>query len=233
MTADSFDRTAETTERRRSSRLSAERVIDAAVELADRIGTDALTIRKLAETLDVKPMTIYHYVPSKEAILDGMVDQVFAEIKLPPTGQPWRDAILVRCHSMRQVLARHPWAAPLMEGRTTPGPALLRHHDAVVGCFRRAGFSLELVGHAYAVIDAFLYGFALQETSLPATTGDDMAELAGSIMEQMAADRYPYLTEFTVGRVLQPGYDFGDEFEIGINLILDGLARAADNERAP
>lgn len=233
MTARASERTPETTERDRPTRLTAERVIDGAMALADRIGTDALTIRKLAEAIDVKPMSIYHHVPSKEAILDGMVDRVFAEIELPPTDRPWRDAILVRCHSMRQVLARHPWAAPLMEGRTTPGPALLRHHDAVVGCFRRAGFSLELVGHAYAVVDAFLYGFALQEASLPATAGDDMTELAGSIMEQMPADRYPYLTEFTVGRVLQPGYDFGDEFEIGINLIVDGLARAADDEPAP
>ena len=232
MTAGAFDRTSETTGRDRSSRLTAERVVDGAVALADRIGTDALTIRKLAEILDVKPMTIYHYVPSKDAIFDGMVDHVFAEIELPPIDQPWRDAILVRCHSMRRVLARHPWAAPLMEGRTTPGPALLRHHDAVVGCFRRAGFSLELVGHAYAVVDAFLYGFALQEASLPATAGDDMADLAGSIMEQMPADLYPHLTEFTIGRVLQPGYDFGDEFDVGLGLILDGLARAADDERA-
>lgn len=232
MTAGAFDRTSEAAERARSSRLTAERVFDGAVALADRIGTDALTIRKLADALDVRPMTIYHYVPSKEAILDGMVDHVFAEIDLPPTDQPWRDAILARCHSMRRVLARHPWAAPLMEGRTTPGPALLRHHDAVLGCFRRAGFSLELVGHAYAVVDAFLYGFAIQEASLPATGGQDMAELAGSIMEQMPADVYPHLTEFTIGRVLQPGYDFGDEFDVGINLILDGLARAADEEGA-
>ena len=133
---------------------------------------------------------------------------------------------VVACSTM------NPWAAPLMETRTTPGAATLRHHDAVVGCFRRAGFSLELVGHAYAVVDAFLYGFALQEASLPATGGDEMTDLAGSIMEQMPADRYPYLTEFTVGRVLQPGYDFGDEFDVGITLVLDGLATMADAERA-
>jgi len=218
--------------RRRAPRLNAERVIHGAVELADRIGVDALTIRKLADALDVKPMTIYHHVANKEAIIDGMVEQVFTEIELPPTDREWRDAILVRCHSMRQTLARHPWAAPLMEARHTPGPATLRHHDAVVGCFRRAGFSLELVGHANAVVDAFVYGFALQETTLPATGGDDLADLAGSIMEQMPVDRYPYLTEFTVGRVLQPSYDFGDEFDVGLDFILDGLARAADDERA-
>lgn len=210
-----------------ATKMTAERVIEGAVQLADRVGVDALTIRKIAEELDVKPMTIYHYVPNKEAIIDGMVDTVFAEIALPPSDRDWRSAILVRCRSMRAVLARHPWAAPLMETRTTPGPATLRHHDAVLGCFRGAGFSLELTGHAYAVVDAFLYGFALQEATLPATSGEDMAELAGSIAEQMPADLYPHLTEFTIDHVLRPGYDFGREFDVGIELILDGLERTA------
>jgi AcrR family transcriptional regulator len=231
MTASEHDLTTANAGRGRAPRLTAERVIEGAVALADRFGADALTIRKLADALDVKPMTIYHYVPNKDAIIDGMVDHVFAEIELPPTDVDWREAILVRCNSMRRVLARHPWAAPLMEARPSPGHATLRHHDAVVGCFRRAGFSLELVGHAYAIVDAFLYGFALQEATLPATAGDDMAELAGSIAEQMPADLYPHLTEFTFGRVLQPGYDFGDEFDVGLELILDGLAAAADTER--
>ena len=210
-----------------ATKLTPERVIEGALRLADRIGVDALTIRKIAEEIDVKPMTIYHHVANKEAIIDGMVDAVFAEIQLPPEDTDWRAAILVRCESMREVLARHPWAAPLMESRTTPGPATLRHHDAVLGCFRGAGFSLQLTGHAYAVVDAFLYGFALQETTLPATSGDDMAALAGSIAEQMDPDLYPHLTEFTVDHVLQPGYDFGREFDVGIQLILDGLERVA------
>jgi len=209
--------------------LTAERVIDGAVELADSIGIDAFTIRRLADAVDVKPMTIYHHVPNKEAIIDGMVDRVFSEIDLPPTDLDWRPAILARSRSMRQVLAKHPWASPLMESRTSPGPATLRHHDAVIGCFRGAEFSLELTGHAYAAIDAFLYGFALQEATLPATGGDEMTELATSMAEQMPADIFPHLTEFTLGRVLQPGYDFGNEFEFGLGLILDGLKRAAES----
>jgi hypothetical protein len=115
-----------------------------------------------------------------------------------------------------------------MESRTTPGPATLRHHDAVLGCFRGAGFSLELTGHAYAVVDAFVYGFALQESTLPATSGDDMAELAGSVIELMSTDRYPHLSEFTADYVLQPGYDFGREFDVGLELILDGLTHLAE-----
>lgn len=207
--------------------LTRERVISAAVTLADRIGVDALTIRKLAVELDVKPMTIYHHVPNKESIIDGMVDLVFSEIDLPPTDLDWKRAIRQRAASARVVLARHPWAAPLMESRTTPGPATLRHHDAVLGCLRAGGFSIEMTAHAYAVIDAFVYGFALQEASLPATGGDQMADLAQEMAAAMPEGQYPRLVEFTTAHVLQPGYDFAREFDFGIDLILDGLEAAA------
>ncbi len=210
--------------------LSAERVIDGAVALADEIGIDAFTIRKLAEAIDVKPMTIYHHLPNKEAIIDGMVDRVFDEIDLPPTELDWRAAMVVRCRSMRRVLADHPWASPLMESRTNPRPATLRHHDAVLGCLRLGGFSLGLTAHAYATIDAFLYGFALQEATLPATGGAEMDELAGSMVEAMPTDELPHLVEFTLDHVLQPGYEFSEAFEFGLGVILDGLQHAVDAE---
>ncbi len=212
--------------------LTPERVIEGAVRLADRIGVDALTIRKLADEIDAKPMTIYHHVPNKEAIIDGMVDVVFAEVDLPPEELDWKSAILVRCRSMRSALAKHMWAAPLMESRTSPGPATLAHHDAVIGCFRQAGFSFELTATAYATVDAFLYGFALQAAALPGTDGDEVAELAEAMSQHMPADIYPHLTEFTIGHVLQPGYDFARQFEAGLGLILDGLERAAEAEAA-
>lgn len=210
-------------------KLSRERVLTEALALADHIGIDGFTIRKLADALDSKPMTIYHHVPNKEAIIDGMVDLVFAEIDLPPTDVHWKIAIAKRSHSAREVLARHPWAAPLMESRTNPGPATLGHHDAVLGCFRSAGFSVEMTAHAYALIDAFIYGFALQEASLPSTGGQDMEELAAAITAQFEDGQYPHLIEFTVEHVMQPGYDFTTEFDFGLALILDGLAIAADS----
>lgn len=212
------------------TKLTPERVIEGAVRLADRIGVDALTIRKLADEIDAKPMTIYHHVPNKEAIIDGMVDVVFAEVDLPPENLDWKSAILVRSRSMREALAQHTWAAPLMESRTSPGPATLTHHDAVIGCFRRAGFSFELTATAFATVDAFIYGYALQAAALPGTDGEDVAEVAEAMSDHMPAYLYPHLTEFTVGHVLQPGYDFGVQFEIGLGLILDGLERAADAE---
>jgi AcrR family transcriptional regulator len=207
--------------------LSRDRVIAVAVELADVIGVDALTIRKLAVELDVKPMTIYHHVPNKEAIIDGMVDVVFSEIDLPPTGAEWKPAIRKRAASARVVLARHRWAAPLMESRTSPGPSTLQHHDAVLGCLRAGGFSVEMTAHAYALIDAFIYGFALQEASIPASGGDEMTELVQGMADAMPVDEYPNLVEFTAAHVLQPGYDFAREFDFGLDLILDGLEAAA------
>jgi len=211
--------------------LTRERIIEGAVALADANGVEALTIRKLAIELDVKPMTIYHHIPSKEAIIDGMVDRVFNEIDLPPTDTDWKTAMRQRSASARDVLARHPWAAPLMESRTTPGPATLRHHDAVLGCLRGGGLSIHMTAHAYALIDAFVYGFALQEASLPATAGGEMADLAQSINAAMPVGEYPNLIELTTEHVLQPGYDFGREFDFGLDLILEGLdkaSRAAD-----
>ncbi len=208
------------------TRLTRDRVLDGAVALADRVGMEGFTIRKLATQLDVKPMTIYHHVPNKEAIIDGMVDRVFSEIDLPPTDVDWKDAITIRSRSTRAVLSCHPWATPLMESRTNPGPATLLHHDAVLKCFRDAGFSLPLTAHAYALVDSYVYGFALQEARLPATGGEEMAALATEIADRVSLDDYPHLLELTTDHILQPGYDFRAEFDFGLELILDGLEAA-------
>ncbi|MEZ5144595.1 MAG: TetR/AcrR family transcriptional regulator [Acidimicrobiales bacterium] len=207
--------------------LTKERVLRGGLALADRIGIEPFTIRRLAAELGVKPMTIYHHVAGKEAIIDGMVDLVFAEIDLPPTDLDWRSAMQHRCRSARAVLRHHPWAPPLMESRTTPSPHTLRHHEAVLACFREAGFSLALTAHAYAIVDSYVYGFALQEAHLPFHGGEAIGDLAEAIVAPLPADEYPRLIELTRDHVLQPGYDFGDSFELGLDLLLDGLAAAA------
>lgn len=200
--------------------------------LADRVGIEPFTIRKLAEELGVKPMTLYHHVPNKEAILDGMVDSVFDEIDLPPAGLDWRRAIRHRCVSARAVLTRHPWAPPLMESRTSPGPATLHHHEAMLACLRRGGLSIQLTAHAYAVLDSFVYGFALQEANLPFGGGEEIAGLAEDIIEPLPVAEYPHLVELTTEHVLQPGYSFGESFEFGLDLLLDGIEAALHRERA-
>jgi AcrR family transcriptional regulator len=211
---------------RARARLSRERVLEGALAVADARGAAALTIRSLAEELDVKPMSLYHYVANKEEILDGIVDLVFAEVDLP-AADDWRIAMRGRAHSMRAALRRHAWAVPLMESRSSPGPATLRHHDAALGVLRRGGFSVAMSAHAFALLDAYIYGFVLQETTLPFEGPAEVPALAEEILATMPEDEYPHFVELAREHVLQPGYDFGDEFEFGLELILDGLERRA------
>lgn len=206
--------------------LTRDSVIAAAIELADETGIAPLTIRKLATRLGVKPMAIYHHIENKDQILDAMVDSVFAEIELPDRNVPWQEGMRARAQSARTVFARHAWAAAMMDSRTHPGPATLAHHDAVLGCLR-SGLSLQMAAHAYALIDAFVFGFALQEAALPFQTEAEAAEVASVILATFPRDAYPHLAELTIDHVLQPGYAFGAEFDFGLDIILDGLAAAA------
>jgi AcrR family transcriptional regulator len=208
------------------ARLSRERVLHAGVLLADSGGLEALTMRRLGEELGVEAMSLYKHVANKEALLDGMVDLVFAEIELPSGDTDWRTAMRDRAISARAALVRHPWATALMQSRTQPGPATLAHHDAVIGTLRGAGFSIGLTAHAFSALDAYVYGFALQQRSLPFDTLEEAQEVGRQMFARMPAGAYPHLTELTVQHILQPGYDYGDEFEYGLDLLLDGLGRA-------
>jgi hypothetical protein len=165
-------------------------------------------------------------VANKEEILDGIVDAVFNEINLPSPSGEWRDEMHERAHAVRQALKRHPWAVGLLETRTSPGPATLRHHEATLATLRAAGFSVQMTAHAYALLDSYVYGAALQEAALPFHGPDAAAEVTASIVELFSEGQYPHLVEIATEHVLKPGYDFGDEFEFGLNVILDGLARA-------
>jgi AcrR family transcriptional regulator len=212
--------------------LTKSRVLRAAVALADRGGVRSLSMRKLAQELGVEAMSLYHHVANKDDILDGIVDVVFSEIDLPSGEADWKAAMRQRAISAREALLRHPWATGLMESRSTPGPATLRHHDTVLGILRDAGFSVELAAHAFSVLDSYIYGFALQEANLPFGTSEELAAVAGTILGHLPADEYPHLTEMTVEHVLQPGYDYGNEYLFGLGLILDGLDRAHDTAQS-
>jgi AcrR family transcriptional regulator len=208
-------------------RLSKERVLRTAVELADRHGFESLSMRKLADELGAGAMSLYHHVPNKDRLLDGMVDIVFSEIELPSTDVNWKTAMRKRAISTREALRRHPWAVGVMEGRTDHGVANMRLHDAVLGCLRAAGFSIEMTVHAYSVQDAYIYGFALQERDMAPDTSDDFAAEAQRQMheyEAVLAD-YPHLVEVVGGHVAESGYDPATEFLFGLDLILDGLDR--------
>jgi hypothetical protein len=164
-------------------------------------------------------------VANKDDLVDGLIDLVFAEVALPPSGTDWRRAMRERAISLREVLSRHRWAIGLMESRRNPGPANLRHHDAVIGSLRQGGFSLEKTAHAYSVLDGYIYGFALTKMNLPFDTSEEIADVAKSMLQPFPVNEYPNLVAFLTGHVMKPGYDYADEFEYGLDLILDGLEK--------
>ncbi len=215
----------------RARALSRDGIVRAAVEVADAHGLAAVSMRSVAKRLDVEAMSLYNHVRNKDDMLDGMVDVVFDEFHSPAAGSDWITEMRERSRSGRQVMTRHPWAIGLMDSRRNSGLATLRHHDAVLGCLREGGFSLSLTGHAVAVLDAYLYGFVVQEQSLAFEGGDDLADLAGQMMERLPEGELTHLREFTLEHALQPGYDFGAEFDHGLDLILDGLARLLETTR--
>lgn len=223
----------EETIQQRESRvpLDREQVVHTAILIADGGGLHALSMRKLAERLGIKAMSIYHHVANKEELLDGMVDVVFREIALPSSELDWKSAMRQRAFSAREALLRHPWALGLLESRPNPGPATLQHHDTVLGCLRNAGFSIAMAAHAVSALDSYIYGFALQELNLPFDTREELEEVATSIQRRMPDDAYPHLTELVVEHALKPGYSYASEFEFGLELILDGLDRFRTQER--
>jgi AcrR family transcriptional regulator len=208
--------------------LSRERVLQAAMKLADHGGLEALSMRKLGQELGVEAMAVYHHFANKDEVLDGIIDLVFSEVDLPATGADWRIEMRRRAISLRDVLARHRWAIGLMESRRHPGPANLRHHDAMIGSLRTAGFDIEMSAHGYSILDSYIYGFALTKMNLPFETSEEVSQVAQTMLQPFARDDYPNLVEFITEHAMKPGYDYGDEFEYGLDLTLDGLERALE-----
>ncbi|MGY5766558.1 TetR/AcrR family transcriptional regulator [Brachybacterium sp. DNPG3] len=203
--------------------LNLARIIDAAVAVADRGGVSAVSMRSVGREAGVEAMSLYHHVADKEALLDALTDQVFAQIALPDSGRPWRESISSHARSVRQVLTAHPWALNLVETRSSPGPAVLRRHDAVIGCLRRSGFSVLLTAHAISVIDAYVFGFALTERNLPFDAATGASDFADEIA--VDEDRYPHLAELVRVQIRSTDYSFAAEFDVGLGIVLDELER--------
>ena len=203
--------------------LSHERILDAAMALADEHGIEALSMRKLGQALCVEAMSLYNHVPNKDAILDGLVDRVMSEIALPELSHPWREALRRRSISAREVLRKHTWAPPLLDSRRNPGPATLRHHESVLRTLREAGFSVKLAAHAFSLLDAYTYGFVLQERALPFDSPEELEEVAHEILAGMPEGEFPCLEEIAREQVLTGVYDPAAEFLFGLDFVLDGL----------
>jgi AcrR family transcriptional regulator len=210
------------TEMRRAP-LSRERVLRTAIALADAGGIESLSMRRLGQELGVEAMSLYNHVANKEDLLEAIVDIVVGEIWVPSKGDEWKPAMRRRAISMREMLQRHPWANGLLEASASPSPARLRYPEAVVACLRDAGFSVAMAVHAFNTLDSYIYGFALQERSLPFQSPAEMESVAGEM--ELPADEFPYLSE-VVRELLASGFTYADEFEFGLDLILGGLERS-------
>jgi AcrR family transcriptional regulator len=211
--------------------LTRDLVLRSAVDVADSTGIDSLSMRRLAQELGVEAMSLYYHVSNKDDILDGMMDIVIGEIDLPSKEEEWKPAMRTRAISAHAVLSSHRWASALMDTRTNPGPASLQYYDSVIGCLRSAGFSIAQAAHAFSAIDAYIYGFGLQEIKLPFDTEEEAAEVAENLLEQFPSQQFPSLYEMIVDHVLQPGYDYSAEFEFGLDLILEGFERLLLSDR--
>jgi AcrR family transcriptional regulator len=213
------------------NRLTRDRVLSAAITHADADGLEALTMRQLAEMLGVAPMALYRHVANKDDLIDAMVDVVFSEIGVPSGGGDWKTSMRLRAISVRDALTRHGWAIGLMESRRSPGPANLRHHDAVIGRLRAAGFTIEMTAHAYSLLDSYIYGFAMTKLNLPFDSSD-AGEVAEGMLAPFPVNEYPNLVEFLTKHVKRHGYDYAQEFEYGLEILLDGLERALGESSA-
>ena len=206
--------------------LSKERVLQAAVCLADEIGIDSLSMRKLGQKLGVEAMSLYRHVANKDAILDGIVEIIADEIDVPAIGGDWKLALRRRSISAHEVLLRHPWATMLIVSRANVGPVMLRYVDATIGCLREAGFSYAMADYAWNAIDSHVYGFTLQKLNFPFEPGE-YAEVAKQFLPMIPAERYPYLRGLSE-KVIDGHHDGLQDFTFGLDLILDGLEKVRD-----
>lgn len=209
--------------------LSRERIFTAALELADQGGMAAVSMRQIAQRLNVEAMSLYKHIANKEDLMDGLVELVFAQMTVPAPELEWRAALRERAYTTRQVLNKYPWAASLIETRAALGPTRLRHHNNMIGILRRSGFS---IGHAYNALIAltsYVYGFVIMEQAWFTPPAEQKSRPAAEA-PPISAEEFPYIHEmirFVSGRggdqTVRPQPGLADEFEFGLNTLLDGF----------
>ncbi|PKQ15726.1 MAG: TetR family transcriptional regulator [Actinobacteria bacterium HGW-Actinobacteria-7] len=211
--------------------LSRNRILAAAVEIADERGVSALTMREVASRLGVEAMSLYNHVSNKDDILDGMVDLVAEQFDLPQDVDDWREAMRRRAVSAHEVFGRHPWAPMLFDSRGSSGPSGLRYFDWVLGVLLRAGFSIDAAPRAFSLLDSYIYGFGIQQFNFSAGGDESPEERAEAILEYIPAETYPYLHQMA-SHAMQIGYDAEADFDFGLEIILDGLDRILAESRS-
>jgi AcrR family transcriptional regulator len=206
--------------------LTKDRVLKAALRLADKDGIESLSMRKLGQELGVEAMSLYNHVANKDEVLDGIVEAVVLEAELPPEGTDWKEALRRNAISTHEALMQHSWAAGLW-WRRAEGPGRIRRAEFMLRTLREAGFSEDLTYHGYHVLVGHILGFTLQAQSFPIETKEEIAELAAKFLEDFPVDEYPYMTEH-IRQHVEPGVSDERAFEFGLDLILDGLERMRD-----
>ncbi|MDP2311972.1 MAG: TetR/AcrR family transcriptional regulator [Pseudomonadota bacterium] len=203
--------------------LTPERVLRAAITMADEQGLASLTMRALGAALGVQAMSLYNHVANKDVLLDGIVDLVVSEIQLPSASDPWKIAMRKRALSAHEVLLRHPWACGLLMSRVNTGPGMLRYIDATLGCLHGAGFSLPVADHAWNALDSYIYGFTLQKLNFP-FEAEEYSKIAASYLPALSAKQYPSMHALTT-LVAAGAHNGIHDLGFGLELILDGLER--------
>ncbi len=211
--------------------LTREQVLRAAIDLADRGGIDAVSMRELGRKLGVEAMSLYNHISNKDDLLDGMMDLVAGEIDLPAAETDWREAMRVRAVSARAAFTRHPWAAGLIDSRVRGGPGRLRYFEAILGALRKAGFTLAHAARAFSLIDSYIYGFCRQSASIVSAEGADAADSAAAFSRSLPVGEYPHLAQMAAMQAAKPGYDEEADFEFGLKLILDGLQEVLNEDQ--
>ena len=204
--------------------LSRERVLDAAIALADEGGIESLSMRKLGQELGVEAMSLYNHVANKDDLESGIVEIVLGEIEVP-SGADWKAALRRTAISSHDVFVRHRWACSLMMRASGVSPARMRWMEAVLRTLREAGFSADLTHHAYHALDSHITGFTLWQVSMPFETKEELDDIAGWFLSQIPTDEYPYVVEHAHQHLEPASPDGKSEFEFGLDLILDGLER--------
>jgi len=200
-----------------------ERVLQAALGLADEGGVDAVSMRKVADVLGVKAMSLYNHVANKDEVLDGMVDATYGEIAAPTPDANWQAQVREIAISAHEVFLRHPWAAGLQMS-VKPGPARLRYGDRLLGCFRDAGFSKQLTYHGYHIIESYILGYTSQVLAYRAVDTDQFEDVLARFTRGDFAKEYPHFTEHALQHIEpEPGQEDVNAYELGLDMILEGL----------
>lgn len=206
---------------KRRAPLTTEKVLKTALRMADKKGIESLSMRNLGQALKVEAMSIYNHVPSKESLLDGLVELVVGELEPPEVGSEWRGAMRRRALTAHRVLMQHPWATMLLVSRMNIGPNMLRYIDRTVGCLREAGFSWAMADHAWNTLDAFVYGFTLQRLNFPLEP-QQYAPAAQQFLPMIPVEQFPYMNGLSQ-EIIAGRHDGLQHLELGLELLLNGL----------